>query len=472
MPRRACRRLARLAAHVASSTEAGVATALPDTTTTDRSAELHAESAKYLPLGVSSQFRRDVTEVPRFYERAEGHYHYDVDGNKLLDYGLAFGPLILGSNHPAINAAVTEKVTQLYGIGAGHEDEVKLARLMTEVLGTGVDNVLFSNTGTEAVQTAIKLARATTGRSKIVKFEGHYHGWANNVLVSVHQPPEDMGEATGVMPTLPEAGGNPDSEHSEILTLPWNRLDLLEELLASRGDEIAAVICEPINGNSGCLMPAEGFLAGMVELCAKFGAKSIFDEVITGFRIALGGAREFFGVIPDLSTHAKAMAGGFAMSAVAGKKEMFDCLRDVRPLPLSPPLHLRLTDRSVCDACAGHHLACGDLQRASRQHRRGAGHPGDPVRGRHLRPRPGPRRGPARGDRQLGESSRPRCLHDGCRHDVQRAPRACRAADALPGDGGGGRGALRKVPRRHVRYESLPYPQPHDLGLDNLDLNP
>eukprot|EP01045_Picozoa_sp_COSAG04_P007026 COSAG04_NODE_357_length_16031_cov_6.453427_8_plen_470_part_00 len=340
MPRRACRRLARLAAHVASSTEAGVATALPDTTTTERSAELHAESAKYLPLGVSSQFRRDVTEVPRFYERAEGHYHYDVDGNKLLDYGLAFGPLILGSNHPAINAAVTEKVTQLYGIGAGHEDEVKLARLMTEVLGTGVDNVLFSNTGTEAVQTAIKLARATTGRSKIVKFEGHYHGWANNVLVSVHQPPEDMGEATGVMPTLPEAGGNPDSEHSEILTLPWNRLDLLEELLASRGDEIAAVICEPINGNSGCLMPAEGFLAGMVELCAKFGAKSIFDEVITGFRIALGGAREFFGVIPDLSTHAKAMAGGFAMSAVAGKKEMFDCLRDVCPLTLfasSPP---------------------------------------------------------------------------------------------------------------------------------------
>jgi glutamate-1-semialdehyde 2,1-aminomutase len=232
---------------------------------------------------VSSQFRRGVTQVPRFYERAEGHYHFDVDGNKLLDYGLAFGPLILGSNHPAINAAVARKVTQLYGIGAGHEDEVKLARLFTEVLG--VDNVLFSNTGTEAVQTAIKLARATTGRSKIVKFEGHYHGWANNMLVSVHQP----------------AGG----------------------------DEIAAVICEPINGNSGCLMPADGFLAGMVKLCAQFGAKSIFDEVITGFRIALGGAREFFGVIPDLSTHAKAMAGGFTMSAVAGKKEMFDCLRNV-----------------------------------------------------------------------------------------------------------------------------------------------
>jgi glutamate-1-semialdehyde 2,1-aminomutase len=218
-------------------------------------------------------------------------------------------------------------VTQLYGIGAGHEDEVKLARLFTEVLG--VDNVLFSNTGTEAVQTAIKLARATTGRSKIVKFEGHYHGWANNMLVSVHQPAEGMGPDTGVMPTLPEAGGNPASEYSEILTLPWNRLDLLEELLASRGDEIAAVICEPINGNSGCLMPADGFLAGMVKLCAQFGAKSIFDEVITGFRIALGGAREFFGVIPDLSTHAKAMAGGFTMSAVAGKKEMFDCLRNV-----------------------------------------------------------------------------------------------------------------------------------------------
>ena len=294
MPARAPRRLACLARQVvvpcAGTDTTTVAAAVVDTTANKMSAAMHRESEAVLPLGVTSQFRRGVTEVPRFYERADGHYHYDVDGNVMLDYGLAFGPLILGSNHPAINAAVKAKVTQLYGIGAGHADEIKLAQLLTQVL-PGVENVLLSNTGSEAVQTAIKLARASTGRDKFVKFEGHYHGWMNNVLVSVHQPAEAMGPDTGVMPTLADAGGNPESEHTEVITLPWNRLDLLEELLIARGHEIAAVITEPINANSGCLEPAEGFLQGMVGLCKAHGCVSIFDEVITGFRLAVGGAR-------------------------------------------------------------------------------------------------------------------------------------------------------------------------------------
>jgi glutamate-1-semialdehyde 2,1-aminomutase len=329
-------RLGRLAAQVApggtggsAGVDASTVTRVETTSETRRSAALHAESQRYLPLGVSSQFRRGVSDVPRFYTHANGPWHYDADGNKMLDYGLAFGPLILGSNHPAINKAVTEKVTQMYAIGAGHEDEVKLAKKLCEVI-PGAENVLLSNTGSEAVQTAIKLARATTGRSKFVKFEGHYHGWFNNVLVSVHQPAEAMGPESGLLPTIPDAGGNVAAEHADVLTLPWNRLDLLSALLEERGHEIAAVITEPINANSGNIEPVEGFLQGLVSLCKTHGVVSIFDEVITGFRLALGGAREYFGVTPDLSTYAKALAGGFTLSAVVGAKHVFDCLRDGR----------------------------------------------------------------------------------------------------------------------------------------------
>ncbi|MDA0745999.1 MAG: aspartate aminotransferase family protein [bacterium] len=292
---------------------------------TKKSAELYEESSRYLAMGVSSGMRRTVTSPPLFFERADGPYYYDVDGNELLDYTLAWGPLILGSNHQALNAAVVEAVGKSYTLGAQHPGEVTLARLLTEVL-PGVEQVIFSNTGSEAVQAALRLARAKTGRSKVVKFEGHYHGWFNNILVSYHDTEEALGPVNASH-TVPACGGQPATEYAETISLPWNRADLLEEVFAQVGDEIAAVITEPILANSGSILPAEGFLETLIELCRRHGAVSIFDEVITGFRVALGGAREYFDLEPDLSVYAKALAGGFTLSAVAGKREMFDPLR-------------------------------------------------------------------------------------------------------------------------------------------------
>ena len=203
---------------------------------------------------------------------------------------------------------------------------MELARRLTELL-PGVEQVILSNTGSEAVQAAFRLARAATGRSKILKFEGHYHGWLNNTLVSYHAPEAAMGPLESPH-IVPACEGQPPSEYAETLVLPWNRLDLLEETFAEKGSEIAAVIAEPILANSGSIMPGEGYLEGLVDLCRRWGAVSIFDEVITGFRIALGGAREYFGLQPDLSVYAKALAGGFTLAAVGGRRGLFDVLRE------------------------------------------------------------------------------------------------------------------------------------------------
>lgn len=291
---------------------------------TAKSAELHKRSRDVLALGVSSGMRVSVTDPPLFFERAEGPYYYDVDGNRLLDYTLAWGPLILGSNHPQLNEAVTVAMRKSYTLGAQHEGEIALAEKIVSIV-PGAEQVVFSNTGSEAVQAALRLSRAKTGRSAFIKFEGHYHGWMNNVLLSYHP---DLSEAGPIdQPNvLASCGGQPEEEYAHTRILPWNRLDLLERELA-KGD-VAAVIMEPLNANSGSIEPVEGFLQGAVDLCRKHGTVSIFDEVITGFRLALGGAREYFGVVPDLSTYAKALAGGFSLAAVAGKREMFDPLRD------------------------------------------------------------------------------------------------------------------------------------------------
>ncbi len=293
---------------------------------TDRSAELFAESSQVLAMGVSSGMRVAVTSPPLFFERAEGPYYFDVDGNKLLDYTLAWGPLILGSNHPGLNAAVIEALRKSYTLGAQHPGEVELASRLIELL-PGVEQVIFSNTGSEAVQAAFRLARALTGRSKILKFEGHYHGWLNNTLVSYHAPEEALGPLDSPH-IVPACDGQPPSEYAETLVLPWNRLDLLEKTFAEKGSEIAAVITEPILANSGSIMPRAGYLEGLIDLCRRWGALSIFDEVITGFRIALGGAREYFHLKPDLSIYAKALAGGFTLAAVGGRREVFNVLRE------------------------------------------------------------------------------------------------------------------------------------------------
>lgn len=292
---------------------------------TQQSAALYDRACRSLATGVSSSLRRHVTPVPLFFERADGPYFHDADGHELLDYTLGWGPLILGSNHPAINAAVARQLGRAYAFGAQHAGEAELAELIAASV-PGIEQVIFSNTGTEAVQAALRIARAQTGRAKVIKFEGHYHGWLNNVLVSYRPKGDDP------MKAEPTTGGQPASEYADTIVLPWNDLGALEQAFEKLAGQVAAVMTEPLLANSGCVMPREGYLAGLIDLCRRHGTVSIFDEVITGFRLALGGAREFFKLDPDLSIYGKALAGGFAMSAVGGRRAMFDVLRDGRTI--------------------------------------------------------------------------------------------------------------------------------------------
>ncbi len=290
---------------------------------TEQSQSLFDRACRSLATGVSTAFRANVTPVPLYIDHADGPCFYDVDGNELIDYGLAWGPLIVGNNHPNLTDAIVRQLSKGYTYGAQHRGEIELAEKMQDVI-PDIERVIFSNSGTEAVQAALRLARGFTGRDKIVKFEGHYNGWMNNVLVSNHPTPEQFGT------TVADCGGQPGAEFSLTVTCPWNDLDALRAVFADNPGEIAAVIGEPILVNGGSCMPVEGYLQGMIELCREQGAVSIFDEVITGFRVALGGAREYFNLVPDLSTYAKAMAGGFSISAVGGREEIFQTLQDGR----------------------------------------------------------------------------------------------------------------------------------------------
>lgn len=283
-----------------------------------RSQQYYTEACEIIPCGVSSSMRKNVKPL-LFFERADGPYYFDVDGNRYIDYTLAWGPLIAGSNHPVINKAVAEQLQKSYTLGAQHPLEITLAKRMTALL-PGVEQVAFSNTGSEAVQSAIRIARTYTGRNKIVKFEGHYHGWLNNVLVSYKPQASQLGAPAAT------CGGQPAPEFEETLVLPWNDLAAVKKLLAERGAEIACVITEPVLANSGCCMPQEGYLQGIIDSCREHGVVSVFDEVITGFRLALGGAREYFGLQPDISVYAKAIAGGFTMAAIGGRKAIFDVI--------------------------------------------------------------------------------------------------------------------------------------------------
>lgn len=289
----------------------------------DQSKLLYERACRSLATGVSTSFRTNVTSPPMYVERAEGPYFYDADGNQLLDYGLAWGPLIVGNNHPTLTKAVTDQLARGYTYGTQHRGEIELAERMISVI-PGAERIIFSNTGSEAVQASLRLARAYTGREKFIKFEGHYHGWLNNVLVSNHPTSDQFGK------TVPDCGGQPEAEYSLTITCPWNDLDALKKVFGQHQGQIAAVIGEPILVNGGSCIPEQGFLEGMIRLCHDNGALCIFDEVITGFRVALGGAREYFCIEPDLSVYAKAMAGGFSISAVAGRKEIFDTLLDGR----------------------------------------------------------------------------------------------------------------------------------------------
>ena len=288
----------------------------------DQSKKRLANFAKYLPGGVNSNFRMGISPTPLVFERAEGPYLYDVDGNQLIDYYLGMGPIILGHNPEPVLKAVAEQLK--YGILYAGQSEIEFeaARLFCEIVPCA-ELVRFNCAGSEVVQAALRVARAATGRSIIVKFEGHYHGWLDNVLWSIAPTPDQFGPETSPTPVPASAGQDlPAGQHTEVL--PWNDLSILKERL-SRGD-VAAVIMEPAMCNTSAITPAQGYLEGVRKVCSETETILIFDEIITGFRLAPGGAQQRFGVTPDLATFGKAIANGFPVSALAGRRDLMELM--------------------------------------------------------------------------------------------------------------------------------------------------
>lgn len=286
------------------------------------SAELHASARRWLVGGVNSNFRLGGTPQPLFFRSAAGSHVSDVDGNEYIDYVLGMGPAILGHTPEVVRQAVIDALLggQLYG--GQNENEIALAQALCELLPVA-GRVRFSTSGSEAIQGAIRLARAATGRRRILKFEGHYHGWLDNELVSVHPPLDKAGPADAPTSVVGSAG-QPDSVKSDVVVARWNDEGHLEQLLSEHGAEIAAVLMEPIMCNTGVISPAPGYLERALELCREHGALLIFDEVITGFRVDVRGAHGLLGVTPDLACFAKALGGGFPVSCIAGRAEVMD----------------------------------------------------------------------------------------------------------------------------------------------------
>lgn len=285
-----------------------------------KSRELLERARKSLAGGVSSPFRAK-TSVPLYFEDGYGFRLIDVDGNEYIDYALAWGPLILGHRHPALVEALKRQAEKPHDYGAQHELEYEVSERFQRAVPCA-EQVAFTSSGSEAVQLALRLARAYTGRNLILKFEGHYHGWLDSILISYHPTAEHCGDPDRPNAVLASRGQVPNAADN-VIVAPWNRMDALEWIFAERGGEIAAVITEPVLCNSGGLFPREGYLESLRKLCDKNKSLLIFDEVITGFRISLNGAQGHFGVAPDIATFGKALAGGVTMSAIAGKKDIF-----------------------------------------------------------------------------------------------------------------------------------------------------
>jgi glutamate-1-semialdehyde 2,1-aminomutase len=278
-----------------------------------RSRELHARASRHLAGGVSTAFRMYERPVPLFIREAKGARLTDVDGREYVDYACGFGPVILGHGHERVAQAVAEAAAGVQQVGAQHEAEIELAELLCRTV-PAFDVVRLSVSGSEAVHAALRLARAVTGRPLVVKFAGHYHGWFDTIYTGTAH----------LGPAVPESAGQGVSALADVLVCDWNERDPLDELFAAYGDQIAAVIMEAIPCNQGVLFPDPGYLEHVRELTARAGALLIFDEVITGFRIGLGGAQELTGVTPDLAVVAKAMANGFPISAFGGPADLME----------------------------------------------------------------------------------------------------------------------------------------------------
>ena len=263
--------------------------------------------------GVSSGLRRNARPYPLYFERGAGPKIFDVDGNGYLDYTLAWGPLILGHSHPQVVEAVQQQAKLGFTFGAQHDLEFEVSELLNRTIPCA-DLVCYANSGTEIIQVALRLARAITGRKKYLKFEGHYHGWSDEALVSYHPRASDP-------VNTPAAVGAGQLPHDRVVIATWNDRESVEKMFREQAGEISAVLFEPLLANSGCIPPAPGFLEFLREISSRYKALLIFDEVITGFRIDLGGAQGRWGLTPDLATYAKAVGGGVPLSVLGGRRE-------------------------------------------------------------------------------------------------------------------------------------------------------
>ena len=288
----------------------------------EKSESLFQEAQNYIPGGVNSPVRAfgNIGITPRFIERAEGAYLYDADGRKYLDFICSWGPMILGHNQKDVLESVMDACKWGLSFGAATEREVVMAKLITEMV-PAVEMVRMVNSGTEAVMSAIRVARGYTKRKKIVKFYGCYHGHSDSMLVSA---------GSGVMTSgMPDSAGVTKGCTEDTISAVYNDLSAMEELFASMEEEIAAVIVEPVAANMGVVPPKPGFLEGLRELCTKYGSLLIFDEVITGFRLGAGGASEYFKVTPDLITFGKIIGAGMPVGAYGGKREIMEMVAPV-----------------------------------------------------------------------------------------------------------------------------------------------
>ncbi|GAB4539802.1 MAG: glutamate-1-semialdehyde 2,1-aminomutase [Anaerolineae bacterium] len=292
---------------------------------TTHSQALFAAAREVIPGGVNSPVRafRAVGGQPLFIERGQGPYLFDADGNRYIDYVLSWGPLILGHAHPRVAEALKGAVDRGTSYGAPTALETELAELVCEMVPSA-RMVRFVNSGTEATMSALRLARAFTGRDKIIKFEGCYHGHADMLLVQAGSGVATLG--------LPDSPGVPAGAAQDTLVAPFNDLSAVERLFEANPDQVAGVIVEPVAGNMGVVPPVEGFLAGLRELTRRYGALLIFDEVMTGFRVALGGAQALYGVTPDLTTLGKVIGGGLPVGAYAGRRDIMETVAPVGPM--------------------------------------------------------------------------------------------------------------------------------------------
>jgi glutamate-1-semialdehyde 2,1-aminomutase len=292
----------------------------------DQSIELHQSAAAVLPGGVNSHFRLGGYPVPLFFSRGEGAHLWDVDGNRYVDFVLGMGPNILGHAPRPVIDAVSRSLVDGQLFAGQHVGEVELAERL-KLLIPSAEAGRLGLSGSEMAHAAVRLARAATGRPRVLKFEGHYHGWLDSILFSVQSASLDgPSSQLGRWEPRPESAGQPATAGADVDVIGWNDIAAIREYLDERASSLAAVIMEPIQCNTGVILPADGYLEEVRELCDRVGAVLIFDEVITGFRVGRSGAQGMLGVTPDLTILAKALGGGFPVAALVGRRRYMELL--------------------------------------------------------------------------------------------------------------------------------------------------